>query len=166
MKIVKEKDITRYLFNLGINNFLKPAENRWLFNVKLENSEPGEFQIQILLSENSLVFISPFLPNLQGENLEQYYEILLRLTSYLDYLKFGISHDGKVITLQAEYSRINFTYSKFTESIQVFIQVYMECWLKLTELANDIGLEQRSSSNKSIGEFWKRFQDFRDKKEY
>jgi hypothetical protein len=143
VRIVDGEVITSYLLRLGYRDFIRPERDRWVVGLRNPGSEPKEFTVEIYLRGPWVGFISPFFYNLEGDRLGDFYELIHRLNHFLDLFKFGISEDGRSITLQVEWSRADMDFVHFKGILHQFARIYAKCWFPLVKEAHDLGLTER-----------------------
>ena len=121
---------------------------------------PSEFELQIYLRKDIIGFVSPFFRNVEGERVDEFRETVLRLSSFLDIIKFAISpRDGKSIVLQAEYYRRDLSRATFTRIIKKFGLVYIRWWPEIVKLIHKYQLREREKSPTPLNSYFKKFRN-------
>ena len=85
---------------------------------------------------------------MQYGELVHYYELLFRLNSFLNGLKFAIDLNGSYIALQTEADITDFDLDHLRTIIQRFSFFYSEWFPQLMGLAREHGLNFRKSGRK------------------
>jgi hypothetical protein len=140
--------VENFLRQLGLAEYEIPEPNRWLVTVPVNSPEVESFELDIYQTNGWISFTSVAMENLSGENLVNYYELLFRLNSFLNGMKFAVDLNGAYIALQTEEEVTDFDLEHLQNIIQRFSFFYSEWFPRLVEIARENGLKFRKSSRK------------------
>lgn len=142
--------ISEFLKDSGLNRFERLDPSRWVVSVSCDAPEVERFVVDIYLMDNWISFTSIVITNLRGEKLAEFYELLFRLNYYLNGLKFAISTDGGVITLQLELDDAqDLNFERFQSIFRGFTLFYWEWYPKLVQAAVELKLKFRQTQEKT-----------------
>lgn len=140
--------IDNFLRQLGLSEYEVPEPNRWPVTIPVNTDEVENFVLDIYLTDGWISFTSVAMENLSGSNLVSYYELLFRLNSFLNGLKFTVDLNGSYIALQAESDITDFDLDHLRNVIQRFMFFYTEWFPRLVEIADENGLKFRNLTKK------------------
>jgi len=126
-----------------------PTLAQWRINIDIasmfEKAPVENFNIDVLLMNDSISFSSILFRNISGTKARQFYELLLRYSSYLNELKFAVTPDGRYVTIQAEADLSGLNQDLFFRLFTRFIKFYNYTYPVLIDTleALDLGIKRK-----------------------